>query len=193
MDTTTDPRPLLARAAQQLARLIAAVPAGRYDDPTPCEDFDVRALVGHLTGGAHAFAAIGETGRVAGRITPPEGVPDDGWAAAFDAARARLAAAWADDARLDMPVTVPWGALSGRDYLFSGCVMEMAAHAWDLSRALGDPFPLDEELGACALEWAQRIMPAERRGEGVPFGPVRPAPEGADVYGRLAAWLGREV
>ncbi|MFI9721121.1 TIGR03086 family metal-binding protein [Streptomyces sp. NPDC052396] len=192
MDTTTDPRPLLARTAAQLGQLIAAVPAERLQDPTPCEEFDVRALLAHLVGGVNAAADLGETGR-AGVPQPALDVPDDGWAAAYDTALARLTAAWADDAKLEMPVTVPWGTMPGRAYLFSGRVMEMTAHTWDLSRALGDPLPLDEELAEWALEWAHRVLPAERRGEGVPFGPVRPAPEGADAYGRLAAWLGRAV
>lgn len=192
MDTTTDPRPLLDRASGQLARLIAAVPAGRLDGPTPCEDFDVRALLGHLIGGADGASAIGETGRV-DVLTPVLDVPDDGWSAAYATARDRLAAAWADDAKLDMPLTVPWGTMPGRAYLFSGCVLEMTAHAWDLSRALGSPLPLDPELAECALEWAHRALPAERRGEGTPFDPVRPAPEDADAYDRLAAWLGRAV
>ncbi|WP_372408556.1 TIGR03086 family metal-binding protein [Streptomyces luteireticuli] len=192
MDTTTDPRPLLTRASGQLARLIAAVPAERLNGPTPCEEFDVRALLGHLVGGADAASAIGETG-TRGVLTPASDIPDNGWTAAYDAARARLTAAWADDTKLDMPLTMPWGAMPGRAYLFSGCVLEMAAHAWDLSQALGSPFPLDQELAECALEWAHRALPAERRGEGVPFAPVRPAPEGADAYVRLAAWLGRAV
>ncbi|MFC5722316.1 TIGR03086 family metal-binding protein [Streptomyces gamaensis] len=192
MHTVTDPRPLLARAAGQLERLIAAVPADALDAPTPCEEMDVRALIAHLVGGADAGAAVGEHGEDVALI-PATGVPDGGWGAEFARARARLAAAWADDAKLDMPITVPWGEMPGSAYLASGCVLEMAAHAWDLSRALGEPLPLDQELGEYALEWARRALAADRRGEGVPFAPVRPAPEGADAYGRLTAWLGRKV
>ncbi|MEV4439169.1 TIGR03086 family metal-binding protein [Streptomyces sp. NPDC049577] len=192
MTAFTDPRPQLARASEQVARLVAAVPAERLGAPTPCAEFDVRALLAHLVWGANAAAVIGETG-ARGELAPDVDVPDDAWAGTYDRARDRLLAAWADDARLDMPVSVPWGEMPGRAYLASGCVMEMTAHAGDLSRALGEPFALDQELAEYALEWAHRALPAERRGEGVPFEPVRSAPEGADAYGRLAAWLGREV
>lgn len=193
MNTTTDPRPLFARATGQLAGLVAAVPVERLGDPTPCEEFDIRALLAHLVGGLNAGAVLGETGEPR-RIAPAAAdVPDDDWAAAYEAGRARLAAAWADDAKLDMPVSVPWGEMPGRAYLSSGCVLETVAHTWDLSQALGHPLPLDQELGEYALQWARQALTADRRGEGVPFGPVQPAPEGADAYARLAAWLGRAV
>ncbi|MEU4210759.1 TIGR03086 family metal-binding protein [Streptomyces sp. NPDC026206] len=190
--TDFDPRPLLGRAVAQMAALIGAVPADRLGDPTPCAEFDVRDLLGHLVVGAHDGARIGESG-VAAWQKPPAGVPDDGWGRAYDEARAHLAAAWADDAALERVVTLPWGEFPGRVYLTSGMVLETVTHTWDLSQALGHPLPLDQELAAVVLDWAHRFLPAERRGEGVPFEPVQPAPEGADAYGRLAAWLGRTV
>ncbi|MEU5053100.1 TIGR03086 family metal-binding protein [Streptomyces sp. NPDC021096] len=192
-DTTAfDPRPLLDRATAQLSALIHAMPADRLGDPTPCTEFDVRALLAHLVLGAHDGAAIGESGDVVwGR--PPTDIADDGWGRAYEEARARLAAGWADDATLERVVDLPWGKLPGRAYLTSGMVLETVTHTWDLSEALGHPLPLDQELAEPVLEWARRFLPAERRGGGVPFEPVRPAPEGADAYTALAAWLGRPV
>ncbi|MFI9205475.1 TIGR03086 family metal-binding protein [Streptomyces sp. NPDC053048] len=193
MDTLSlDPRPLCARAHDQLTTLIARVAAGRLDDPTPCAEFDVRGLLAHLVGGVRAAAELGRTGADVD-IEPAAAVPDDGWPAAYAQARALFEKAWADDATLDARLTLPWGKLSGRDYLSSGCVLETVTHTWDLSRALGHPLPLDQELAEYALAWARRTLPADRRGEGVPFGPVRPAPQGADAYGQLAAWLGRDA
>ncbi|GGP49867.1 TIGR03086 family metal-binding protein [Streptomyces abikoensis] len=187
-----DPRPLYTRATDQAAALIARVKPEALGDATPCAEFDVRGLLAHLVGGVRAGA---ERGRTDADVTlvAAEGVPDDGWLAAYDEARALFAEVWADDAKLDAPVSVPWGEMPGRAYLSSGCVLETVAHTWDLSTALGHPLPLDQELAEYTLEWARRVLPAERRGGPVPFGPVRPAPEGADAYARLAAWLGREV
>ncbi|MGK5729266.1 TIGR03086 family metal-binding protein [Streptomyces sp. URMC 124] len=188
----TDPRPLMDRAVAQVAALVAAVPAERLGDPTPCADFDVRALLGHLVAGVHDGAQLGEKGTVEWS-KPPTDIADDGWGRAYDEGRARLAAAWADDAKLARPVSVEWGTFPGAVYLTSGMVLESVTHAWDLSHALGHPLPLDQELAELALGWAQQFLPADRRGPEVPFGPVRPAPEGADACARLAAWLGREV
>ncbi|GHF50022.1 TIGR03086 family protein [Streptomyces mashuensis] len=190
--TTADPRPLYRRAAAQVARLIAAATEGRLGDPTPCEEFDVRGLLAHLVAGARAGAALGERNRDV-TLAPPAGVPDGAWAKEYEEAAAHLLAVWSDDALLERPVRVPWGEMPGGAYLASGCVLETVAHTWDLSRALGDPFPLDEELAEYALAWARRALAADRRGEGVPFGPVQPVAEDAGAYDRLAAWLGRPV
>jgi hypothetical protein len=59
MTTTTDLRPHLTRA---LATARTAITAVRNDDvhrPTPCDDYDVEALVAHLLGVAHRIDAVG--------------------------------------------------------------------------------------------------------------------------------------
>ncbi len=38
-------------------------------------------------------------------------MPDDGWLAAYQAASQRARQAWADDAKLDALVEVPWGKI----------------------------------------------------------------------------------
>ncbi|KAB1985611.1 TIGR03086 family metal-binding protein [Streptomyces triticiradicis] len=188
---TMDPRPLYARAAAQIASLIATVRPERLESPTPCAEFDVRLLLSHMVGGTRRIAVIGAGGD--GLALPPfaDGVPDDGWSAAYDEARDRVRAGWADDARLDAPVRVPWGEVPGRIAL-AGYVMEAVTHTWDLSEALGRPLELDPEPAEFALMIAERVLPDEGREDPeLPFGAVVPAPEGADAYGRLAAWTGR--
>jgi uncharacterized protein (TIGR03086 family) len=193
---TVDPRPVYERAADQMAALIASAAPGRLAAPTPCEDLDVGSLMSHVVGGTHRIAQVGEGGG-AGEVDPGSGVDsgvsgvaDDGWPAAYAAARERFTAAWSDDAKLDEVFTVPWGTMPGR-FALSGSVMEVVTHSWDLAQALGRSGELDEDLARFALQVAHQAAPAERRGEDVPFGPVLPAPEGADAYGELAAWLGR--
>lgn len=118
-----------------------------------------------------------------------DGVPDDGWPQAYEDIRGRVVAAWASDERLATPVRVPWGEVLGREAL-PAYVMEVVTHTWDLSEGLGRPLPLDPELAAYALAVAREALPDDPR-EDRPFQPVVTAPEGADVYGELAAWLGR--
>ncbi|GAB2760633.1 TIGR03086 family metal-binding protein [Streptomyces bullii] len=188
---TTDPRPLFARATEQAATLIRTVRADRLDGPTPCAEFDVRTLLSHLTGATVRVAVVAEGGDALAVRPFADGVPDDGWATAYDEARTRAARAWAPDSRLDTPMRLPFGELPGRAAL-SAYVLETVTHTWDLSEALGHPLELDPELALFALPVARRMLPEERRGEDVPFATARPAPEGADAYGALAAWLGRE-
>ncbi|WP_339131739.1 TIGR03086 family metal-binding protein [Streptomyces sp. f51] len=186
-----DPRPLYARAAAQIASLVAAVRPEQLDGPTPCAEFDVRLLLSHMVGGTRRIAVIGEGGDGLAVRPFADGVPDDGWEAAYDEVGTRVREAWADDARLDAPVTVPWGEATGRIAL-AGYVMEAVTHTWDLWEALGRPLELDSELAEFALMIAQRVLPDEGREDPeLPFGAVTPAAEDADAYGRLAAWTGR--
>ena len=57
------------------------------------------------------LAIVGEDGDALARPARADGVPDDGWLAAYRAAVAWAAAAWADDATLDALVEVPWGKI----------------------------------------------------------------------------------
>lgn len=116
---------------------------------------------------------VGEGGNVSASPAFVDGVADDGWQAAYQAASARAIAVWADDARLDAIVTVPWGTMPGRAAL-SGYVQETLMHGWDLATATGQPTELDPELATWTLALAQRILPPEPRGGGIPFGPVVP-------------------
>ncbi|MFG3254092.1 TIGR03086 family metal-binding protein [Streptomyces sp. NPDC048172] len=191
-----DPRLRLARATERFGALVARVRPEQLGGPTPCAEFDVRALVGHMVGVARRIAHVGEGGSYADAPPWAEDVRDDDWARAFEEARERIRAAWADDAKLAETVGVPWGTAPGGAAL-GGWTMEVVTHTWDLARALDLDGELDEtdgvnaELGAFALELAA-MVPREARGGPVPFGEVREAPEGADAHTRLAAWMGRD-
>ncbi|MEU1442788.1 MULTISPECIES: TIGR03086 family metal-binding protein [Streptomyces] len=186
-----DPRPLYTRATEQIAALVATVRPEQLAGPTPCAEFDVRTLLSHIAGGTRRIAVVGAGGD--GMAVRPflDGVEDDRWSAAYDEVRTEVRKSWADDARLDALVTVPWGEAPGRIAL-SGYVMEAVTHTWDLSESLGRPLVLDPELAEFALGIARRVLPDERRDdEELPFDSAVPAPEGADAYGRLAVYLGR--
>ncbi|AUY51891.1 TIGR03086 family metal-binding protein [Streptomyces sp. CB01881] len=192
MNTTQDPRPPYLLALGQLEKLIAEVTPETLGRPTPCTEYDLRQLLGHVVGGMHRLAYIGEGGRAEDVVAATGDLADDAWPAAFDRARARVTAAWADDAKLDRPSFAPWGEVPGRAAV-GGYVMEVVTHSWDIARTLGSGLALDEQLAEGALAAATAILPAGNRGGPVPFGPVRPAPADADATTRLAAWLGREV
>jgi uncharacterized protein (TIGR03086 family) len=120
-----------------------------------------------------------------------DGVPDDGWPAAYRAASQRAKAAWADDAKLDALVEAPWGKIPGR-FAIAGYVQEILTHGWDLAKATGQPTERDPELAFFALAGAKRILPPETRGDDIPFAPVVPVPPDGAPYAQLAAWLGRQ-
>ncbi|MEU7576643.1 TIGR03086 family metal-binding protein [Streptomyces sp. NPDC041068] len=192
--TATDPRPLLRRTADQFAALVATVEPERLGDPTPCSEFDVRALISHVLGNTLAYAIITEGGPLEQATGGAGEIADEGWAAAYAAAAERLVAAGEglDDPALEHVVDLGFAKMPLRGTL-SAVVMEIAAHSWDLRTALDSAIELAPDVAEFSLAFARQAIAQDRRGGPVPFAPVRPAPEGADAYGQLAAWLGREV
>ncbi|WP_202966109.1 TIGR03086 family metal-binding protein [Streptomonospora alba] len=156
---------------------------------TPCADYDVRALIGHMVAVLHKLTRIGAgeaTGDVGDVI---HGIADDGWADAFALARGETERVW-NEAVLDREVALPWATLPGRAAL-DAYTHEFTVHSWDLAHATGRRAALDPDLAVRALEAFPRFAPPEARSGQGPFGPVVEAPEDADAYTRLAAYLGR--
>ncbi|WP_329565547.1 TIGR03086 family metal-binding protein [Kitasatospora sp. NBC_01266] len=185
-----DPRPLYIRTLDQLETVLAGITPAELDRPTPCTEYDLRALLGHVIGGIHRIAYVGEGGRALDVSPAVDRIDDTDWSGALGRARTRAIAAWADDATLDRIVEVPWGAVPGRMAL-GGYVMEAATHTWDIAQVVTPHTALDEELALVSLGIAEKVLPAERSREGLPFGPLQEVPADADAYARLAGWLGR--
>ena len=189
MTDSTDPRPHYRTALAWVGELAARVPAGRLGDPTPCSDWDVRTLLGHLVATVDRARVIGEGGAPFSVPSIVADVPDGGWPAALVAAQRRTAAVWADDARLDADVTVPWGRVPGRAALL-GYVREALVHGWDLAVATGQGPEADPATAAAVLAEVRTALPAEPRGGPIPFAaPVPPRP-GAGPTEQLANWCG---
>lgn len=187
-----DPRPVLVRALDQTEEQIAAVRPDQLTHRTPCADFDVRALLGHVVSVLHKIARVGAGADARDVPDVIDGIDDDGWSGAFTRARGEVERVWADEAMLDRTVTLPWATLPGRAAL-DAYTHEFTAHSWDLAHATGRVADLDPDLAARALDAFPRFAPPESRDGQGPFGPVVPVPDGADVYTRLGAYLGRRT
>ncbi|MBQ0864329.1 TIGR03086 family protein [Streptomyces sp. RK75] len=187
-----DPRPLYARASAQLVTLIAAVRPEQLDNPTPCAEYDVRDLLGHLVSAARRIATVPEGSEGKGPDVPEwtAEVAAEQWPELYEDSRKQMISAWEGDGVMDSVITVPWGRMPGRIAL-AGSVMETVGHTWDLARAIGWTGELDEEVARFALGTARQALPANDR-EQLPFAEARQAPEGADTSTQLAAWLGRD-
>jgi uncharacterized protein (TIGR03086 family) len=190
---TEDPRPLHRLAMDQTGSIVAAVTPDQLTLPTPCDDYDVRALLSHIVGGLNRITVAGQGGDALAVSGQAGDVPDDGWAATYQAAAAEAAAAWADDAKLDAMVELPWGKIPGR-FAIAAYIQEVLTHGWDLAKATGQETERDPGLAQWSLANARRILPPEPRGgPGIPFAsPVEP-PAAAGPYTQLAAYLGRKV
>ena len=186
-----DPREPLFRAVDQALGLVALATPDRLGDPTPCAEYDVRHLVGHLVAVLRRIGYVAGGGHAYDVPSIVLDLADDAWLPAARANAAALRAAWADDAVLDRVLRLPWGEVPGRGAALA-YVQELTTHAWDLATALGRTDLLDPALAELALVAARRFLPAQPRGGPIPFeAPVEVADD-APVHERLVAWLGRD-
>lgn len=189
-DTTPDLRPALARAQAWVAELIEAIRPDQWDAPTPCADWSVRDLVGHV---------LAVEGRIAGQ---PAGsvnhlpttieVPDADPAGAFADAAATARAAWVDDALLTRVVERPYGEVPGW-VAVADFAREHVLHGWDLAVATGRDSEALADLAEAMLPGARQFLPAGMRGPGIPFDPVVASAPGAGPTEQLANWFGRRA
>lgn len=182
-----DPRPVYAAATEWVTSLLQAVAPDQLDNPTPCTEFDVLALSGHLLGTAGRAAALGAgTDIFAVSVTDRLHEP-----AEYAATTRRARELWSDDAKLDAPVTVPWGTVPGSGALW-GYVNETLVHGWDLAVATGQDAEAPAGLAEATLPIAQMFIGADIREIGdVPFGEVVTSRSDAGPTEVLANWSGR--
>ncbi|MDJ1136811.1 TIGR03086 family metal-binding protein [Streptomyces iconiensis] len=185
-----DPRPIFARSLDQAGKQVAAVRPDELSNRTPCAEYDVRALLGHMVSVLHKLARVGTGGDASDLPDVIDGIADDGWAGAFARARSEAEQVWADDGQLDRMIELPWATLSGRDVL-DAYSHEFTAHSWDLAHATERLAELDPDLATRALEAFSKFAPPDDRSEQGPFSPAVPVPDDADIHTRLAAYLGR--
>ena len=187
-DADADPRPLLAAVLDQTERLILGTDPADLARPTPCGDWAVAALQGHVL-------AVVERLRLSALHLPLDDAPrlieTDDWSSAWAAARAGAEVALADDRCLVGEIVRPFGTVPATEGLLS-YVSELATHGWDVAVATGRADQLDPALAVAGLACAQRNIPAQiRHLEGVPFDAVVEIDDEADAYARLVAWNGR--
>lgn len=180
----------LQPATAAVTALLPGVQDADLDGPTPCAGMSVRRMLFHLLGLSTAFrdAARKELGPTT--ATPPEDVETNlplDWRTALPAVLDELAEAWAKpDAWEGMTqaggVDLP-GAVAGQVAL-----NEVVIHGWDLARATGQPYALDDTTlqGSYDLMWP----PDQQQREGM-FGPVVDVPAGAPLLDRVVGLSGR--
>jgi len=188
MTTETNVLELQTRANTQARLLIDGLRPEHLAQPTPCSEWNVRALLNHLVA-LHLESAAA----VAHGPSPDwsaDHVGDDP-AAAFAAAASASEAAFRVPGVLDRSYRMPWGETSG-EALAGLLMMDTVIHSWDLAAATSAPTALDPELCEDVLARGQRMMRPEYRTPEAGFGPALPIGPDAPACDRLAAFFGRQ-
>jgi uncharacterized protein (TIGR03086 family) len=147
---------------------------------TPCRDYDVAALAGHVVDSVTRISAA--AGVV---VTAPTGTSI---AHMLDAAHDAVSG-WG---RRGADGDVPFGGrtLPARDLL--GVIgLEFVVHGWDFATAVATPYTVPDDLAEDLLQLAQRtITPQSRRHAG--FDDPVPIDAHASAVDRLLAFTGRQ-
>ncbi|MEV4517561.1 TIGR03086 family metal-binding protein [Dactylosporangium sp. NPDC049525] len=187
-----DPLAMLDRALGQADVVIAGVRRQQASLPTPCDSWDVRALINHLVDEMRRFVDVTTTGR---RGSSDGDIIGDDWISAYRAAASSLAAAWSQPGALERPHRYPGGDIPAETAVGQQ-VSELVIHSWDIAKATGQVAVLDPELGLFALDWARTYDDPQFRGQeayGFQMGPQKVVAVGASVYDQLAAFAGRST
>lgn len=199
-----DPRAVFAHAVALTTAVIGRVGPQQLANPTPCTEFDVRALLDHLVVVLRRVAALGRGEDPFG----PEvfaGVTDGAWQQEWLAAARDVEVAWADDAALHRLVRLPWVEDTGAAVLVA-YVNEVTVHTWDLATATGQRPAWDPTVLALAYDGI-RLLPGQGRAAifeamrarmapdrprfADAFADAVPVPDDASLIDRLVAWNGR--
>ncbi len=181
---------LYAKAADRFAAAVGGVPGDRWSAPTPCTDWDVRALTNHVVGEDRWVVPL-----VEGRTIAEVGDALDGDllgaapAEAASTATKGAVAALSEPGALDRTVHLSFGDFTAEDYAWQ-VLVDHVVHTWDLLAGSGADRALDPELVEAAAgwwgDWAESY-----RSAGAVAAPVDVGP-GASAQDRLIGSFGRD-
>jgi uncharacterized protein (TIGR03086 family) len=178
---------LLERAVSYLLGNLRLVTPQALSNPTPCRDWDLEALLRHLSDSLLALYEAVDRGHV-----DLEAATDDADAAVDPVAAVRMRAcallgAWAGAGGRDV-ISIAGMAMTAPLVTATGA-LEVAVHGWDIAQACGSSRPIPPQLADAMLPLVPLLVTDADRP--VRFAaPVAVSPL-ADSAERLVAFLGR--
>jgi uncharacterized protein (TIGR03086 family) len=178
--------PLIAhdRAQDTFAKVLVNVTSDQLSSPTPCPEWDVKALIDHVVAGNLRVVE-----RAGGQVAP---LPED-LGAALRASVKVAQETFAAPQALTRTYQISIGEVPGMVFLELR-TSDLLVHAWDLAIATGQPTNLDSELAEYVLAFSKQMMSRPGlRGGGRPFGEEQLCDDERPAADRVAAFFGREV
>lgn len=187
-----DAHSLIEKAAAPILSTVRGVRADQLGAPTPCREYDVRALINHLLYWGPSLEAAAHK-----RSVPPPGKSEQAvdltagdWAGRLVEQIDRTAAAWREpEAWTGMTVMVSPSGIPAATV--GGMVLvEFVVHGWDLARATGQEPAWDGEVLDVLYDEVART--AEQGRAYQVYGEPVPVPDGAPTLARILGLTGRD-
>jgi uncharacterized protein (TIGR03086 family) len=183
----------MQRVLDETQRVVDAIEPSQLGLPSPCAEWDVRAVLNHVTGGADMFATCVDEGGITDErlveLISGDNLGDD-YKGSFAAASKRAMAAFAQPGAADKMVTLPFGSMPA-GVAMRIAIFDVAVHTWDLAKSTGQSTEIDRGVLEAALEAGRQMIGPDMRNGGLFGGEVSVA-DNAPLQDQLAAFAGRQ-
>lgn len=176
-----------AEISKHALRLVEGVADHQWTQPTPCSEWDVRALVNHMAGTSKVLAASAR--REAPASAPDDDNLGDDPVASFAAAVAGAETAWRTPGALDGEVSVPFDMPAVAALGVN--ILDVGTHCWDLATATGQSHGLSANAIATIDAFNRQLVSDEVRSGGG-FGDAL-EPASSDDLTEMLAFVGRRA
>jgi uncharacterized protein (TIGR03086 family) len=184
---------MLQRACDLSDRILSGVQSVQFTDPTPCREWDVRALMEHQVASTDFFADAAEHGSVPDDrewpdYTEAELVP------AFRQHADRLLTAFRSPGVMDRSMEILAGPPTAT-FCLQIALSERFVHSWDLAKATGQRFgQADQDIAEALLASDDYVSVNSQVRANIPppIGPRLVVGSSASAVDRLVAFLGRD-
>ncbi len=185
---TTDGIAMLEQAIAHTRKYVAGAKPNQMDDPTPCDKWNVKQLLDHISGASKYGVGVLGGAQASGEAhdAAKAGTTVD----AYDKATKQLLATAKQPGALQKMVKGPGGEMPGGQFL-AIITNDILIHGWDLAKATKQ----DTKLPAGLVETIYAAMsPGFANLSKTPaFKPMVPVPANADTQTKLLAGLGRKA
>jgi len=180
---------LYEQTSQHYADAVHQIRDDQWHLPTPCTEWDVRALMQHLVNEQLWVPPLleGQTIAQVGDRFDGDNLGDDpvgAWDGANEAARASVLGLDS----FEKTTHLSFGDVPAEEYV-TEMIFDLHIHGWDLRTGIGADTTMDDDVSKALWDWTERTMEAYRQGGVV--GPAPKVPNDASLQTKMLALAGR--